>query len=70
LESDSVPNSKLADKLNEMARLQYNLVVEFLSKLLHDVFAQSLLQADLDISKLLEQFGESVKTASNNLHLI
>ena len=33
LESDSVTNSKLAEKLNEMARLQYNLVYESLSKL-------------------------------------
>jgi hypothetical protein len=46
LESDSVPNSKVAEKLNEMARLHYNLIYDFLSKLLKDFFGQPLSPTD------------------------
>lgn len=70
LESDSVPNSKVADKLSELARLHYNLVFDALSKLLKDVCAQTLASTDQDIAKLLDQFGEQLRTSTANTQLL
>jgi len=51
---DSVPNSKVIEKLTELARLEYNMVEQSLNKLLQDVFGTAALPTtDSDLARLL-----------------